>query len=92
MCVFTKKAPVCGGIVDKSDKKALKTIKSEKLTSFSVSFYLYGKLGRKTGSSYRISVVKNDAGRYVLSEEENNISCETDENYLKRIHEVIVKK
>lgn len=91
MGIFINNRPVRGGIVDKSDKKAAKVIKSETIVKFFAKFYLYGKMGRESDSSYEICFQKENDGKYILSEEKHQISCETDEYFVKNIQKVIVK-
>lgn len=78
-----------GGKVDRSDYSAPKEIKSDNLVSFSCSYFLYGEVGGMSDSSYGISVTKEDDGKFILSEEVHGISCETDEEYLRKVQEII---
>lgn len=78
-----------GGKVDRSDYNAPKEIKSENLISFSCNYFLYGELGREFDSSYGISVKKNSDGKYILCGEVHDISCDTNEEYLRKVQKII---
>lgn len=77
-----------GGIVDRSDYSAAKEIKSENLVSFSCNYFLYGRIGGEPDSPYGISVATEN-GKLVLREKGHNISCETDEEYLRKVQGII---
>lgn len=63
----------------------------KKLVSFSSRYFLYGEMGRTFDSSYGISVEKDNGGKLILSEEGHKIKCETNEEYLEKVQEIIVK-
>ena len=91
MVADLKDGAICGGIVNRSNNNAPKTIKSETLLSFSTHFFLYGDFGREFDSFYAISVVKTDTGKMILSESGHKITCETNTEYLNGIQALIKK-
>lgn len=82
--------PISGGVVDHTDYNAPKEFKSDNLVSFSSSFFLYGEYGKEFDSGYGINV-KNDGTKFTLVESGHNLSCETDENYLREVQNIIKK-
>lgn len=80
-----------GGIVDNSNINAPKEIESDKLVSFSCSYFLYGSVTGESDSGYSINVKKDNEGKLILTEAGHKVSCETDEAFLQGIQEIIVQ-
>lgn len=62
-CWPAKKAPVCGGVTDKTDHAVPKVIESKEITAFSASFWMVGEDGRS--SPWNLSASRNSAGTSV---------------------------
>ena len=70
-----------GGITEISNIKAPEEIESDKLVSFSCSYFLYGLVTGESDSGYSINVKKDNEGKLILTESGHKVSCETDETY-----------
>lgn len=78
-----------GGRVDNTDYDAPKTIESDELTYFNTMFYRDADFVYDETRSYRFVLNKSEDGKYIISEEDGNLECETDADFASKLQKLI---
>ncbi len=86
--------PICGGVTDKTDPDASKSIKSDEITDFYTNFYLAWRWRGDDRDDYRthqfeFSVKPDGTGKLSASESNSGVSLPADEKLLKALQAVI---
>lgn len=82
--------PTAGGVTDRTDPNAPKTIESKELVGFYASFYLRGEwTPGKPDHEYTFAVRKNDAGELVASEATLHLSAPASAALLTALQDII---
>ncbi|MBR4750007.1 MAG: hypothetical protein IK083_10620 [Abditibacteriota bacterium] len=83
--------PVCGGVTDKTDPKAPKTIKSKDIASLKVNIIFTGERVQKDGymEEFSFAVAKDKDGALTASEKTTGVSLPADKALLDKLQEVI---
>lgn len=79
-----------GGVTEKTDFDAPKTIESDDLVFFETEFYRFSDYVYDADRRYRFKMTKNENGSYTISEcEDAVIECETDEEFASKLQQII---
>ena len=85
-----KEEVICGGITDKTDRSAPKTIESKEISDFYARIFLVGEWAPGTESSaYTFSIEPNSAGVLIASEETTGASYKADSELLTALQNII---
>jgi len=94
-CASAIDRPECGGVTDKTDRSAPKTIVSKDLTGFYAHFYLRGEWSPGKGDRfYTVEVRKNEQGVLTAavwtdSRDDARVSLPADETLLTKLQSII---
>ncbi len=86
--------PICGGVTDKTDTDAPKTIGSDEISDFYANFYLAWRFRGDDRDDYRthqfeFSVKPDGTGKLLASESNSGVSLPADEELLNALQAVI---